>query len=854
MKLNKNRDASQGKAGGVLVMKGWNQRLIFLVVLVLSIVLLAGLFLQSQGYFDPGYNRWKIREGVLEKVGNPGDESSEAQTAAEQYAQARTAPGIVLPGAYSSAFTNLEGLPTYGGAWTEVTNQPYDSDDPRYRDPYYSNSSGGSGLVSGRVTGLAAGDDYLYAGGADGGVFRSGDGGVNWEPLTDGLPTLSTGDLAFAPDGALWYATGEANTGGTSYVGSGVYRITDPQTGIFSTSDRVGGEELESTTINQLKFDDVGNVYAATSRGLWKHDAGTNNGEWTRVLYPVPDPNGDPAQQDPYNNICNDVEVQPNTDGQVVIANCAWRGGASYNGFYLSTDGGNSFAKINPTGALNAQDVGNTEFAYSADGKHLYAVVESITKYFHSPQTVLSGVYDSPSGDVVGPWNKIATSNKLATSGSALKAVAGLGYRPGIQAWYNNFIIVDPDNSRHVYVGLEEVYETKDAGAHWNTIGPYWNFGFKCWSIVDSENTCDPTTHPDQHSVAIADGILYVGNDGGVYARNLDGSGGWHSLNANLHVLQYYSVGVGNDPDNPGVIVAGGLQDNGGSLLRAGDTTMGSPFGGDGGDTIVDPDDGCKILDEYVYLNLWMTTNCGESDGSTHAIIDIAPGDPFPRFIAPFEADSTNKDHWVAGGQYIWTNDVGFAIQSGSEWTNVFNQGPGHSTTAIASQNDVVWTAWCGPCNNTGFTRGVSTNAGGDWHQVDLPDDVPNRYISGIAIDPSDLSGNTAYLGINGFSRRFTEGPGAGFGHIWMTTDGGETWTDASGDFPDVPVNDILFSNGNMVVATDLATLISTDGGAHWSRFGTGLPVTTVMDLTVGPDNNLYAATHGRGIWKISAP
>jgi hypothetical protein len=799
---------------------------------------------------NPAYVRWHTREGHLEKVGNPGDESKEAQTLAEQFAQARTAPGIVLPGAYSAAFTSLQSLPTYGRSWTEVTVRPYDSDDPRYRDPNFSNSGGGAGIVSGRVTGLAVGNGYIYAGGADGGIFRSNDEGATWTPLTDGLPTLSTGDLAFAPDGALWLATGEGNTGATSYVGSGVYRLANPQTSTFSVADRVGGTELESTFINQLKFDDAGNVYAATSRGLWKHAANTKAGAWTRVLYPVSDP-ADPTKQSPYNNICNDVEVQPGTTGQLVIANCAWRGGASYNGFYLSTDGGNSFAKVNPTGALNAEDVGNTEFAYSADGKHLYAVVESIGRYTHTANTVLAGVYDSPTGNLAGPWNKIADSQKLASSGSALKLY--IGYRPGVQAWYNNFVAVDPANSKHVFVGLEEVFETKDGGVHWKAIGPYWNFGFSCWSYDDTKNTCDKTTHPDQHSVAVSGGKLYVGNDGGVYMRNLDGSGGWQSLNANLRVLQYYSVGVGRVEG--GIAVAGGLQDNGGSLLLPGDTTMVSPFGGDGGDIIVDPDDGCKILDEYVYLDLWITTTCGASDGSpgSNAITDVAPGDPNPRFIAPFEADGANKDHWVAGGQYIWTYDKGFALQSGSEWVNVFNQGAGHSTTAIASYNDVVWTSWCGPCNNDGFARGVSTNAGGTWHQVDLTG-TPNRYIAGIAVDPADPTGNTAYLGFNGFSRRFTEGPGVGIGHIWKTTDAGVTWTDISGNFPDVPVNDIVLLNGKLIVATDLATLISSDGGATWSRLGSGLPVTTVMDLTVGPDSRLYAATHGRGIWSIIAP
>ena len=822
-----------------------------LLVFVLIAAIAGGVFLRKE--LDPGYRRWETREGQLEKVGNPGDETHEAQTAAEQYAQARTAPGIVLPGAYGAAFASLQSLPATGGNWTEVTVRPYNSDDPRYRDPFYSNSSGGSGLVAGRMTGLAVGGGYIYAGGADGGVFRSGDGGATWQPLTDGLPTLSVGDVAFAPDGALWLATGEANTGATSYVGSGIYRLANPQTGVFTNSDRVGGSELESTFINQIKFDDSGDVYAATSRGVWKHSDATGAGAWTRVLYPVPDP-ADPTQQSPYNNICNDVEVQPGTGGQVVIANCAWRGGAAYNGFYLSKDGGSTFAKINPTGALKADAIGNTEFAYSADGSHLYAVVESITRYNHTANTVLDGVYDSPTGSVVGPWNKIADSQKLASSGSALKLYQG--YRPGVQAWYNNFVAVDPANPKHVFVGLEEVFETKDGGVHWKAIGPYWNFSFSCWSIDDSQNTCKPTTHPDQHSVAVADGKLYVGNDGGVYMRNLDGTGGWKSLNANLRTLQYYSVGVGRVPG--GVAVSGGLQDNGGSLLLPEDYqqggTMGSPFGGDGGDILVDPDDGCKIMDEYVYLDLWITTNCGRSDGTTNAVKDVAPGDPNPRFIAPFRADGVNKDHWVAGGQFIWTYANGFALQSGSEWVKAFDQGAGHSTTTISSRNDVIWTAWCGPCNNSGFARGISTNAGGTWHQVSLPSNVPNRYIAAVAIDPADATGNTVYVGFNGFSRRFTEGPGAGIGHIWKTTDAGATWTDASGNFPDVPVNDIVIRNGSLIVGTDLATLISTNGGATWARVGSGLPITTVMDLHLGPDGLLYAATHGRGIWSIPAP
>jgi hypothetical protein len=281
---------------------------------------------------------------------------------------------------------------------------------------------------------------------------------------------------------------------------------------------------------------------------------------------------------------------------------------------------------------------------------------------------------------------------------------------------------------------------------------------------------------------------------------------------------------------------------------------MGSPFGGDGGDIIVDPDDGCKILDEYVYLELWLTETCGRSNGGTRAIRDVSIVDPSPRFTAPFRADSTNKNRWIAGGRYLWKNEQGFAIQNGSQWANIFDNGLGHSTTTIAAQNGVIYSAWCGPCNNDGFARGVSTNAGGTFRQLSLPAQMPNRYISGLAIDPSDGNGLTAYIGFNGFSRRWTEGPGAGLGHIWKTIDGGLTWTDVSGNLPDVPVNDIVITNGTMVVGTDLGMVVSSDGGAHWARLGTNLPYTTVMDVHLGPDGRIYAATHGRGIWSIRLP
>ncbi|MGW2858169.1 glycosyl hydrolase, partial [Streptomyces sp. NPDC001215] len=104
--------------------------------------------------------------------GDNGNEADEIAEGADQYAEARTSPGIVAPGAYGAAWQSLRNLPGTGGSWRSVTDLPYNSDDPRYRD-IDSNSSGGSGNVTGRMAAMAADDDgYVYAGSAGGGVWR----------------------------------------------------------------------------------------------------------------------------------------------------------------------------------------------------------------------------------------------------------------------------------------------------------------------------------------------------------------------------------------------------------------------------------------------------------------------------------------------------------------------------------------------------------------------------------------------------------------------------------------------------------------------------------------------------------
>jgi photosystem II stability/assembly factor-like uncharacterized protein len=94
---------------------------------------------------------------------------------------------------------------------------------------------------------------------------------------------------------------------------------------------------------------------------------------------------------------------------------------------------------------------------------------------------------------------------------------------------------------------------------------------------------------------------------------------------------------------------------------------------------------------------------------------------------------------------------------------------------------------------------------------------------------------------------------------VFKSTDQGLTWTSLDGTgatkFPDVPANSIkALANGALVVGTDLGVVYRQAGATAWNRLGTNLPLTVAMDVELGPDGKIYAATHGRGIWSIAKP
>ena len=759
----------------------------------------------------------------------------------------RSAPASRVPaGARLAALHEARAITTDPGlarlavaSWTNLGPQPIDTSDATYDDPSLGTPVNGFHAVSGRVVALAAkpgAPNTVYAGAAMGGVWKTTDGGAHWSPIGDQLPSLAIGALAVDPAApqTLYVGTGEPSRSGDSYFGAGLFRSIDGG----ATFTKIGGARFDKATIYRIRVFGSTRLLVATNRGLYRS---TDGGiAWQRVLAPG-------GTADPYGNFVTDVVIVPKSSGSNVIAAVGWDQGDPNNGLYSSTNGGLTFTKIAPSGYPLQGDLGRTSFAVSAStGGLIYAVIQDATPVGSSS---LAGIYKTTTG-ANGTWTMVADASTFASDpNSALSPAKGLNdYLPGVQAWYNQTIEIDPTDPNDVVVGLEEIYNTADGGATWHTIGRYWNW---CSSSAPPNCLLDPdlhpTTHPDQHAFAFAkvggNPKLFVGNDGGIWSQQGPGfdNDGWVDLNATLSITQAYYASVSSAP-NP--VIYAGTQDNG-DVKYTGSASWPEVKGGDGGDSAVEPANPDHAYAETPFLDMYRTADGGQT------WTWIAPGDADPRFVAPFDLDPANKDHLVALGRSVWESTSGISTTSGS-WTQLYDMGSPRQGTALAVKGSTIYAGWCGPCNpdtllsDTPFASGIVSNQGGTWHEAPATG-LPNRYVTSITMAPTDPT--HIYVTLSGFSRRWI--PTAGNGHVFESTDSGATFADISANLPDAPANDTVLYKGKLFVATDVGVFKRTTLGT-WASPGTGMPKVSVLDLaTVPGGTTLVAATHGRGIWTL---
>ncbi len=635
-----------------------------------------------------------------------------------------------------------------------------------------------------------------FVAGADGGVWRTTDGGASWSPLTDHLPTTAIGALALDPANpeTIYAGTGEANFANHSRYGLGLYKSTD------------GGDtwsHLAQTTFAGRCFSRIivhptnpARLFAAVTTaggfpalaaaknhpsatgpvGVFRSTDGGNT--WSHLV------SGLPALS------ATDLLLDPATN--TLFAAIGHIFGDPANGIYKGTINGNNISWTRLTTGLPTTGLGRISLAQSPSSPtRLYALITRAADASGGGASTL-GLYRSDNaGD---SWTLVNGTNIQATYG-----------------WYLSTLIVHPTLPDTLFCGGLSLVRSTNGGSTFTTVTP---------------------PHVDMHALAWdASGRLLSANDGGLH-RSTNLGNNWTALNAGLATVQFYA-GLSTHPTDDARIL-GGTQDNGTNLRSSESLIWTRILGGDGGWTQWDQSNPLILFSEFQGTgNIYRSTNGGASYTLSNTGIITTDRNCF---LPPFLITPNDPSTLLYATDRIYRSTTG-----GTSWSPISpSLTPGAIRSLAISPADplTVYAA-------TNDSRILTSTDGGTSFSLSLTDSLgwPR---STRELTPHPTSPTTAYLAGATFSAP----------HIRRTTDRGLSWQTLDGTLPNIPVNviavDARCSPHTLFAGTDSGLLHSRDNGLTWSPFGAGLPNACIIDLLLQPERNrLIAATQGRGTWVV---
>ncbi len=657
----------------------------------------------------------------------------------------------------------------------------------------------GPSNIGGRIMALLihpTNPDIIYAGAASGGLWKSTDFGGTWANVFN--ESFSIGALAFEPGdpNTIYVGTGENSPAGVAtYPGNGVWRSTDAG----ATWANIGLTDIGYTAKIAINPLNPQTIYVAAV-GLYRARTtergvfkSTNRGAtWNQVLFLN-------------DTTCGiDVAIDPLDTGRVFAA--MWTryrtphvsvitGAAS--GLYLSDDGGTSWLTIAGAFPNNDPNLGRISFTFAPSNPTvMYALTQSGVGW--------GGMYKSTNRG--NTW-------ALGYDGTG----AGEG-----QVWYNNVVTVDPMDPTHVWAGMTTLYASTNGGT---TFGPASISGF---------------AHPDYHVIVYAPSDpnkMVIGNDGGIFTST-DGGSSWEK-SYNLPITQFYAGAVSAQNSNR---ILGGAQDNNSMQTSNGVVNNWTyMYCCDGFYCLIDPTDSNYVYAEAQNGGLGYSINGGVGFfGGTNGMIG---GDRW-NWETPIAMDLEHPKTLYTGSQRVYRTTNHMQVWTAISGDLTFGNGGrvGTISTIDVSQTDssVIY---------VGTDDGrvwVTTNGGGAW--TDISSTLPLHWVTRVTVDPD--SSRIAYVTLSGFIENDYAG------HIYRTTNFGNTWTNIGTGLPNIPLNDVVVDPANrstLFIATDLNVMRSTNLGASWSVLGTGLPEVPVHDLAFHTgDRKLVAFTHGRSAFRYT--
>ncbi|MBP6717167.1 MAG: hypothetical protein KA205_09915, partial [Acidobacteria bacterium] len=675
----------------------------------------------------------------------------------------------------------------------------------------------------------------MYAGVRSGGLWKTSNNGVTWDPVSDAMGTIaSVGAVAVAPSNSqiVWVGGGDQANARSSMSGDGVFKSIDAgktwQAMGLPDSHHIARILIHPKNPEIVYVAAMGHLFSKNEeRGVFRTMDGGKT--WKKVLY-INDGVG-----------AIDMVINQKVPTQVFAATydkerLPWQiiESGPESGVYRSDDGGEKWTRL--TNGLPGGKIGRIGIdIYQRNPLILYALLEN--------QNPKQGAGTGPVNST-SPLAQGIVGNELYRTddgGKSWRKVSGDVNVAGGKAPYSfNQLKINPFNDQHVVVTSDSMFQTKDGGKTWTMDFMRGTFGdFRCiwWDPQDEDRV-----------MTCSDGGVTVSYDRGR-------TGDWFP---NMKVGEVYAIGV--DMDDP-YHVYGGLQDHdswkGPVNSRWGEITLEdwvTVGPGDGMYNVIDPTDS-----RWVY-NTRELNSMGRMDQKTGMRVDISPGrantgTPPLRYnwIAPIAMSPHNTQIIYAGAQKLFRS-----LNRGDKWeeispdlttnepTKTGRNVPFCTITSISESPLTAGVIWVG--TDDGKVQ-LTRNHGGTW--TDLTPAVvragapADRWVSRVFASPH--SAGTAFMSKTGFRNDDFKA------YLYRTTDYGATWTSIAGDLPSYAINVVVQDKKNanlLYVGNDRGVWVSIDAGAHWTRLQANLPAVAVHDLTIHPrENDLVIGTYGRGLW-----
>lgn len=681
--------------------------------------------------------------------------------------------------------------------------------------------------MSGRVTSIDAvhsNPDVIYVGTASGGLWKSTDGGIAFEPIFDDQPVTSIGAVGIDqsnPD-VIWVGSGEGNPRNSQASGNGVYKSLDGG----HTWTHLGLDDSRNIHRILIHPDNPDVVYVGAQgpawgeteqRGLFKTTDGGQT--WDKILY---------ANE---RSGIGDLVMDPENPDKLIAAMWEFRrwpwffkSGGEGSGLYVTFDGGKTWTKRTDKNGLPKGELGRIGLTVARSNPDVvYAIVESKD----------NALYRSDDGGL----------NFHKTRGQG-----NYGNRP----FYYFDIYADPANENRLYSIHSRVTVTEDGGETWK-------------SLIGND------VHPDHHAWWIHPdnpNLIMEGNDGGM-AISRDRGETWRFVE-NLPLAQFYHVRV--DMETP-YRICGGLQDNGSwcgpsQVWRAGgirNAYWEEVAFGDGFDVMIhpaDPNVGYAMSQGGNLRRFELVTGYQKNVKPIHP--DNVPlrfnwnagiaQDPFDAntiyYGSQFVHKSTDQgDSWEVISPDLTTNDPEKQKQLDSGGLTYDVTGAENFTTIITIEPSPVQQGvlWAG--TDDGNVQ-VTRDGGQTWaNVVGNVDGVPaGTWAPQIRASKHDAA--EAFVVFDDHRRNNWEPyvyRTRDFGQTWQRlADGDDVWGYALSVEQDPVASNLLF------LGTEFGLYLSIDDGATWTRFTNGYPTASTMDLVIHPrDHDLVIGTFGRALYVL---